>query len=224
MVRQAQSYLAGAVSSVALIAAAVVAFVVLISAQAFHDWPLSGLGFGGEGGTAAVAPARPAVPGPASAARGRAQPSPTSSGQGATSGNVRHPSGLDSSAAGVNSPSAGQPASGPGGRGGSGPGGVSSKPAGAGGAAPAPSGGGSSGSSGDGSGGGNGGGPGETEASPIGEVGSQVDETVSGALGNPKATEVPGDVVNGLAGAKSPLGRAVGETVGAVGGLLPADR
>ena len=43
MVRQAHTYLVGAVSGTALIAAAVVAFVLLVSAQAFRDWPLPGL-------------------------------------------------------------------------------------------------------------------------------------------------------------------------------------
>ena len=44
MVRQTHSYLAGAISSTMLIAIAVLAFVVLVSAQAFRGWPVSGLG------------------------------------------------------------------------------------------------------------------------------------------------------------------------------------
>ena len=48
MIRQAHTYLAGAVSGTALIAVAVVAFVVLVSVQALRDWPLAGLGGGGD--------------------------------------------------------------------------------------------------------------------------------------------------------------------------------
>jgi len=46
MVRQAHTYLAGAVSGTALIAAAVVAFVLIVSLQALRDWPLADLGGG----------------------------------------------------------------------------------------------------------------------------------------------------------------------------------
>jgi hypothetical protein len=42
MIRQAHSYLAGAVSGAALIAAAVVVFILLlVSTQAFKDWPIA---------------------------------------------------------------------------------------------------------------------------------------------------------------------------------------
>ena len=44
MIRQAHTYLAGAVSGTALIAVAVVVFVLLVSLQALRDWPLAGLG------------------------------------------------------------------------------------------------------------------------------------------------------------------------------------
>jgi len=43
---------------------------------------------------------------------------------------------------------------------------------------------------------------------------------VSGALGNTGVTKVTEGVVNGVAGPESPVGHAVGETAGAVGGLL----
>ena len=43
MIRQAHTYLAGAVSGTALVAAAIVVFVLLVSVQAVKDWPLSGL-------------------------------------------------------------------------------------------------------------------------------------------------------------------------------------
>ncbi len=42
MIRQAHTYLVGAVSGTALIAAAVATFVMLVSLQALRDWPLAG--------------------------------------------------------------------------------------------------------------------------------------------------------------------------------------
>ncbi len=59
MIRQAQTYLVGAVSGTTLIAAAVVAFVALVSLQALRDWPLPGLA-GGDSGAAAVSAGHPA--------------------------------------------------------------------------------------------------------------------------------------------------------------------
>ena len=56
MVRQAHTYLAGAVSGTALIAAAVVAFVMLVSLQALKDWPLAGIG--GDDDSSAVSTGR----------------------------------------------------------------------------------------------------------------------------------------------------------------------
>src|SRR6478736_4141256 len=58
MIRQAHTYLAGAVSSTALVAAAVVAFVLLVSFQALRDWPLAGIGIGGDD-SASTAPSTP---------------------------------------------------------------------------------------------------------------------------------------------------------------------
>ena len=58
MIRQAHTYLAGAVSSTALVAAAVVAFVLLVSFQALRDWPLAGIGIGGDD-SAATGPSAP---------------------------------------------------------------------------------------------------------------------------------------------------------------------
>src|SRR4029079_2962639 len=43
MIRQARSYLLGAMSGASLIAVAVVAFVLLVSAQVFEDFPIRGL-------------------------------------------------------------------------------------------------------------------------------------------------------------------------------------
>ena len=49
MVRQAKSYLVGAMSGAGLIAAAVIAFVLLVSALVFEDLPVVGLTGGGDG-------------------------------------------------------------------------------------------------------------------------------------------------------------------------------
>lgn len=56
MVRQARTYFAGAVSGVTLIGLAIALFVVLVSAQVFHQWPIAALGFGHD--DSAVAPAK----------------------------------------------------------------------------------------------------------------------------------------------------------------------
>src|SRR6478752_4083697 len=58
MVRQAHTYLVGAVSGATLIAIAIAAFVVLVSAQVFSAWPIAGLSGGGE--SAAVSEGHPA--------------------------------------------------------------------------------------------------------------------------------------------------------------------
>src|ERR1700742_121712 len=56
MVRQARTYFAGAVSGVTLIGIAIALFVVLVSAQVFHQWPIAALSFGHD--DSAVAPAK----------------------------------------------------------------------------------------------------------------------------------------------------------------------
>ena len=56
MVRQARTYFAGAVSGATLIAIAIAFFVVLVSAQVFHDWPIAALGLGHD--DSSVAPAK----------------------------------------------------------------------------------------------------------------------------------------------------------------------
>ena len=63
MIRQARTYLFGAVSATSLIVAAVVAFVALVSLQALRDWPLAGLAEG-DSGTAAVSAGHPVKHGP----------------------------------------------------------------------------------------------------------------------------------------------------------------
>ena len=59
MIRQAHTYLAGAVSGTALIAAAVAIFVLLVSVQAARDWPFAGLVGGDAGRPRGVRDARP---------------------------------------------------------------------------------------------------------------------------------------------------------------------
>src|SRR6476619_5900228 len=49
MIRQAHTYLVGAMSGATLIAIAIAAFVLLVSAQVFRDWPVAALGNGDEG-------------------------------------------------------------------------------------------------------------------------------------------------------------------------------
>ena len=65
MIRQAHTYLAGAMGGATLIAIAIAVFVVLVSAQVFRDWPLAALG--GDDG-AAVSESRVAPGGAAGAA------------------------------------------------------------------------------------------------------------------------------------------------------------
>jgi hypothetical protein len=59
VIRYSQSYLFGAISGTAVIAAAVVFFVLFVSAQALRDWPISDLSLGGGGDSSSVSPAQP---------------------------------------------------------------------------------------------------------------------------------------------------------------------
>ena len=77
MVRQARNYMVGAMSGAGLIAAAVVVFVVLVSALVFEDLPVVGLGGGDE---PSVSAAKPAAAGTAVAG---ATPAPTAGQAGA---------------------------------------------------------------------------------------------------------------------------------------------
>src|ERR1700753_2999596 len=76
MVRQARTYFAGAVSGVTLIGLAIALFVVLVSAQVFHQWPIAALSFGHD--DSAVAPAQSLGGGaPQTAGTAKAQATPT---------------------------------------------------------------------------------------------------------------------------------------------------
>src|SRR5688500_13713709 len=68
MVRQAHTYLVGAVSGATLIAIAIAAFVLLVSAQVFGDWPIAGLGDAQETAVHESQPVTGAAADPASAA------------------------------------------------------------------------------------------------------------------------------------------------------------
>ncbi|HEX4730969.1 MAG TPA: hypothetical protein VH299_06845 [Solirubrobacterales bacterium] len=61
MVRQAHNYLVGALSGVTLIGIAIAVFVVLVSAQVFHDWPIAALSSHNDQSSVAPAKALPGV-------------------------------------------------------------------------------------------------------------------------------------------------------------------
>ena len=60
MIRQAKNYLVGARSGATLIGIAIAAFVVIVSAQVFHEWPIADTG--GQPQKSSVAPARAVTP------------------------------------------------------------------------------------------------------------------------------------------------------------------
>jgi hypothetical protein len=226
MVRQAHTYLVGAMGGATLIAIAIAVFVLLVSAQVFRDWPIAALGNGDE--SAAVSTAHPAGGSVAGAAAGPVV-SPGSSGASAkqngagsaATGLVAGRGGIG--AAGVQA-GAEQGGSGTatGGQGGSGAAGSPQSPN-----SSSPSG--STGSSSSGGGGGGGGSTSRTTSSPTGQVTETVNDTVSkvdesalgGTLNESGVTAVTEGAVNGVAGPESAVGKAVDETAGAVGGLLP---
>jgi hypothetical protein len=225
MIRQAHTYLVGAMSGATLIAIAIAAFVLLVSAQVFRDWPIAALG-SGDGG-AAVSEARPAPGSPGGA---------PASGPGAANGQATSATGGAGAAAKGNGGS-GAVGAGPtatiegesgggntvvaGGRGqgGSGPSAPAGSPGSPDPAAPKTSGGGGSGSAG---------GSTTSPTSTAGKVTetandavSQVDTTVTGgALQDSGVTAATEGVVNGVAGPESPVGKVVDETVNAAGGIL----
>jgi hypothetical protein len=239
MIRQAHTYFAGAVSGSVLIAAAVVAFVLLVSVQALRDWPLADLGGGGS--ETAVSAGQPATGGGApTQAAGAAAAS--GKGAGAAADGVGG-QGVDGTQAGqsgkvtlggappaaTTSPVSQAPAAAP-----SPAGGGASSPA----AAQSGSGAAAKSSGGSGLGGtgikspvGGGGDSGGTSQSTSGavtgavnETVTGVDETLGGALSETGVTKVTEEVVNGVAGPESTVGKTVDGTVKAVGGLLGGNR
>lgn len=247
MIRQAHTYLVGAMSGATLIAIAIAAFVVLVSAQVFRDWPIAALGDGG-GDTAALSTAHPAAgaPGGSAAAPNAAAGSAGRRGAGGVAG-VKAGGGSspkqDAVAPNGGGPVPGSEATSPVAQGGSPSGGETGSGGDSGGSQPnaatqspgSASAGGGSGSAGGGSGGKgttSGGGGGSTASAPSGQVTETVNNTVTkvdetalgGALGNSGVTEATEGVVEKVVGPESTVGHVVDETVGAVGGLLHPNR
>ncbi len=239
MIRQARTYLFGAVSATSLIAAAVVAFVALVSLQALRDWPLAGLA-GGDSGTAAVSAGHPVKHGPTvGVGAGKAATPEKAPAEISRRGKIRQ------SSTGAISPSNGAPqAKSPTatpqtqstGAGGSQPnpsgssGGSASSGGGSGGATKPSGAGGGGGSGGGGEPGSTGGGPSpsETVTNTVNETVHGVDEATGGALGETGVTEAVEGVVEKAAGPESIVGHTVDESVEGVretvGGLLPGSR
>ena len=237
MIRQAHTYLAGAVSSTALVAAAVVAFVMLVSFQALRDWPLAGIGIGGDDSAAvgSSAPVSGSAQSPAEARGANDTAGPvvakgsTRNGNGRSAAQQGNQVAIDASpTATTGSPTAEAPPSAPAGQGGS-AGAPNDSPIGSASSSPTPG------------GGGNGGGGGSNPAtetpsgSPAGSGGqstsgavtgtvnktvSGVDEATGGVLGSTGVTETTEKVVESVAGPESTVGKTVDEAVKTVGGLL----
>jgi hypothetical protein len=238
MIRQAHTYLVGAMSGATLIAIAIAAFVVLVSAQVFRDWPIAALGDGG--GESAVSKARPleagAAAGAATAAAGvtvagaasPARAKGAASGSGGTASDHHLGSTKAVAVGGTAGGPSPAPVSEPGESGSGNP--ASSAPGSSGGGnataqpsspAPAPAPGGSGGS-----GGGKGSGstlvptPPSTSGALTETVNTTVNKVDETALGSTGVTGVTEGVVNGVAGPESAVGKVVDESVKAVGGLL----
>jgi hypothetical protein len=233
MVRQAHTYLVGAMSGATLIAIAIALFVLLVSAQVFRDWPIAALG--GDDG-ASVSKAEPVGGTPTgnsgTAAAAGAGAARTASGGAAGGGNPAGRAGGSAPGATIEeSGTAGAVAGGGGDGGGSGAGAPSGS---AGSPAPSATNTSSGGGSGGGHGGGSGGGSesGTTTPSTSGKVTETVDDTVNqvdqtatgGALNEAGVTEATEGVVNGVAGPESTVGKVVDEAAGAVDGVLGAGR
>jgi hypothetical protein len=235
MVRQAHTYLVGAMGGATLIGVSIAVFVVLVSAQVFKDWPIASLG-GDE--TAAVSTAhRPAGSAQGSTAGSNPTAATAAGASGAAAGSHGSVAGGDGVGAfggsqGTTAQQGGSAGAGGNRSGGSATDGSPQAPSSAGpnaNAGSSGSGGNGSGSTGTRSGGGSTGG---AASSPSGQVTETVGNTVSGvdekALGGTLhetgVTEVTEGVVNGVAGPESPVGNVVDETVGAVGGLLHGNR
>lgn len=219
MIRQAHSYMAGAISGAVLIAAAVVIFILLlVSTQGFRDLPLVDTGADEN----ALAPAQPVSQavgsaggqGSGSANRGSGGTGRSSSGDG---GQVAAGGGQGT----VTSPSAGGPGGG---------GEENRSPSSAsdpgesttGGAGSRPSSGGGGGGSGGGGGGSNS--PSRTVTGAVNETVDGVDSALGGALGRTGVTDTTQGVVDGAAGSGSVVGQTVERGVDAVRDLLGGNR
>ncbi len=217
MVRQAQTYLAGAVSATALVSAAVVAFVLLVSFQALKDWPLAALGGGDE---SSLSPARPVDTGgrssSATGGAGSARADAAAQGQGSEGAGAVERGGNGALGAAPGEAPVGAPTTQSPGAGGGSEGFAASGSNGAG-----------SGPQGGGAGSGTGSGSGQSTSGAVtGAVNDTVagaDEAVGGALGETGVTDVTEGAVNGVAGPESPVGETVDKTVDAVGSVLGSE-
>ncbi|HMC50620.1 MAG TPA: hypothetical protein VKH20_08240 [Solirubrobacterales bacterium] len=237
MIRQAHTYLAGAVSGTALVAAAVVAFVLLVSFQALRDWPLAGISLGGDDSAATG----PSTPGVGSVSPTKAAGAAAAAGSVTTGGSLHKANGRSSAREGnrvaidasptaaVGSPTAEAPRPVPTGQGGSIGTPSDSSPSGSASSNPAPAGGGEGGgggsnpSSGSGSGSTSESGKQTTSGAVTGTVNktvSGVDEATGGGVGSTGVTEVTEKTVENVAGPESTVGHTVDEVVKTVGGLL----
>ncbi len=230
MIRQAHTYLAGAMGGATLIAIAIAVFVMLVSAQVFRDWPIAALGGGGESAEVSDAQSPGATePGAGAGAAGAQAGSAIAANDGGSArADLRDNAG--SIAAGEESVTGGGNPTEPGSAGGAGGqgGGAGGDPQ------TTPASGNTGGSSG--SGGGSAGGGGKTRGGPASSPSSQVTGTVNdtvnqvdeaalgGTLGESGVTETTEGVVNGVAGPESAAGKVVDEAAGAVGGILGGDR
>jgi hypothetical protein len=219
MIRQARTYLVGAMSGASLIAVAIAVFVVLVSTQVFGDFPIAGLVGGGEADVStAKEAAAPAAGAGATAGKGAAKAA-AAAGKGGAAGKAGG-GGAAGVGGGAQTGGGGNAGSGGGAGGGGGSGGAGSAPSQ-----------GSGGSSGGGapSGGGGGGGTGgeTTTSSPsskvtgtVNETVHQADETVTGGtLEDTGVTGATEEVVESVAGPESPVGKAVDETTKTVEGV-----
>jgi hypothetical protein len=229
MIRQAHTYLAGAVSSTALVAAAVVAFVLLVSLQALKEWPLAGIGIGGED-SAVTGPSNPGTTpaaateaaGTAATVTGTATKGPAERRGDRLTRDAGKQAAVDPSpTASTGSPTAQAPPSSPAGSGGSAPSG-SSSPAGSASAAPGGGGGSSPSTGGESPGSPESGGQSTSGAitGTVNKTVSGVDEATGGVLGGTGVTESTEKVVEGVAGPESTVGHTVDEVANTVGGLL----
>jgi hypothetical protein len=201
VIRQAHTYLAGAVSGTALIAAAIVAFVALVSLQAVRDWPLESFGGGDEAG---ISNARPASGAAGVAAGGAVRTGARGAARGSRGGRATHPGSHGTALGEAPAPSGGSPN------------GTPASPGSGAAGGPAPSGSTSTGSGGGGSDDSTSG----TLTGAVNKAVSGLDAATGGALGEAGVTQVTEETGNGVVGPESPLGKAVDKATEAVGGLL----
>lgn len=230
MIRQAHTYLVSAMSGATLIAIAIVAFVLLVSAQVFRDWPIAALGDDEPSISDSRATSSPEQEPTTTTAAKPAAAAPQSTGSRSDNGGGKQgqtPTGDVTSTGGPTATTSPVESGDTGGGGDQGGGEApSSSPA----QSPVGSG------SGAGQGSSSAGGGSKTGSSAattptakvtetVNETVNKVDETVTGgALEKTGVTEVTEGVVNGVVGPESPVGKVVDGTVETVTGLLGGNK